>query len=360
MRILFVSPRYYPHVGGVEYVVKSVAEGLAKAGHEVVVLAGEPKAEKPAEEVVNGVRVVKWPVWSPGEAYHIPKMWSRLEDWLVREVKGFDVVHVHSVHSVFSVSVLRGLSRLDSFVVLTPYYHGTGHTLPRRLLWLYWRKYVRNLVKRCGVVHTVSRLEAELVRRDFGVDAVVIENGVEGWIKGVKWDPSNYVMYSGRIERYKNIDLLARITKLLNTEYGVDLELKVFGEGPYKTRLKKILDTLGVRYEIEGFQPFEKYIQLLSHASLYGLLSQKESYPQSINEANAIGVPTLIAKPWGINFQGRSRTLIIDVNDNIRSITKMVYEFLERAPKEQRSNVPTWDDVVNTYIAKLYMRPYHG
>ncbi|MEM3745652.1 MAG: hypothetical protein QW323_04065 [Candidatus Bathyarchaeia archaeon] len=28
--LLFVSSRYYPHVGGVEYVVKSVAEGLIR------------------------------------------------------------------------------------------------------------------------------------------------------------------------------------------------------------------------------------------------------------------------------------------------------------------------------------------
>ncbi|MEM0172804.1 MAG: glycosyltransferase, partial [Thermoproteota archaeon] len=42
MRLLYVVPRYYPNVGGVEYVVKSVAERLARRGHEVTVLCGEP------------------------------------------------------------------------------------------------------------------------------------------------------------------------------------------------------------------------------------------------------------------------------------------------------------------------------
>jgi len=46
MKILYIAPAYYPHIGGLEYVVKSVAERLAKRGHEVVVLAGEPNAEK--------------------------------------------------------------------------------------------------------------------------------------------------------------------------------------------------------------------------------------------------------------------------------------------------------------------------
>jgi hypothetical protein len=35
MRILFIAPSYHPHIGGVEYVVKSVAERSTKAGHRV-------------------------------------------------------------------------------------------------------------------------------------------------------------------------------------------------------------------------------------------------------------------------------------------------------------------------------------
>ena len=62
MKALFVAPSYHPRVGGVEYVVKSVAERLTKTGHEVTVVAGEPEVEKPREEEVKSVRVVRWPV----------------------------------------------------------------------------------------------------------------------------------------------------------------------------------------------------------------------------------------------------------------------------------------------------------
>ena len=48
MRVLFVAPSYYPSIGGVEYVVKSVAERLARMGHEVTVVAGDPGAGGPA------------------------------------------------------------------------------------------------------------------------------------------------------------------------------------------------------------------------------------------------------------------------------------------------------------------------
>jgi glycosyltransferase involved in cell wall biosynthesis len=237
--------------------------------------------------------------------------------------------------------------------VVTPYYHGTGHTALRRLLWVPWRRHVRRLLKGC-VVHTVSKLEAKLVERDFRERAIPIENGVEEWIKNIKWEPQGYVLYSGRIEKYKNIHLLARLVKTLNERYNLDLQLKVYGRGPYRDELAKALKGIRVKHELGDFKPFEEYIEALSHASLFGLLSEKESYPQSVNEANAIGVPALVAKPWGENFEGRTRTLIVDLAKGLDAIAKEVYRFLERAPSEPPSDVPTWSEVAREYINRLY------
>jgi len=50
MRLLFVASHYYPYTGGVEYVVKSVAERLAGRGHEVAVPCSEPGMEGPRED----------------------------------------------------------------------------------------------------------------------------------------------------------------------------------------------------------------------------------------------------------------------------------------------------------------------
>jgi len=251
---------------------------------------------------------------------------------------------------MYSLNILKDLSVK---IVVTPYYHGSGHTFFRRFLWIFWRRYVKNLLRNC-VVHSVSKFEAEIIERDFGVKAVPIENGVEEWIRDLKWDPENYVFYSGRIERYKNIDLLAKIVKILNKRYGLDLMLKIFGKGSYRERLKKSLKDLGIYYEISDFKPFEEYIKYLSHSMFFGLLSEKESYPQSINEANAIGVPTVVARPWGLNFRDRKRTLIIDLTEDLNTLADEIYSFLRKAPEEDKSLVPTWSEVAQEYIKKLY------
>ncbi|MEM4439092.1 MAG: hypothetical protein QW680_10755 [Pyrobaculum sp.] len=51
--------------------------------------------------------------------------------------------------------------------------------------------------------HTVSEFEKSLVKGDFGVEPVIIEHGVEEWLTEVQWNPSDYVLYNGRIEKYK-------------------------------------------------------------------------------------------------------------------------------------------------------------
>jgi len=354
MKAMFVVSHYYPYAGGVEYVVKSVAERLVKKGHDVTVLCGEPSLDDPREEWINGVHVFRWPVWAPGDAYHIPRMRGKLKSWLLNTIKGCDVVHFHSIHSVLTVYSLDLLKNCEVRKVLTPYYHGTGHTAFRKLLWKRWRSHVKGALRFIQAVHTVSRLEAQLVKRDFTVNALPIENGVDEWILRLSWSPLNYVMYSGRIERYKNIHRLANIVKILNTDFGMNLELKVFGSGSFTDRLNKHLMRIGVECRVSPPQPFEEYINILSKASLFGLLSEKESYPQSINEANAIGVPVMIVEPWGLNFSERSRTLITQLYKSDETLAKEIVTFLDETRKQPRSEVPSWNQVVDIYIKRLY------
>jgi glycosyltransferase involved in cell wall biosynthesis len=331
-----------------------VAERLVKKGHEVAVVCGESNIDSPKEEYINDVHVFRYPTWAPRDAYYIPRMRVKLKDWLSKVARECDVIHFHSVHSVLTVISLNTLKKCEARRVLTPYYHGTGHTSLRRLLWKGWRFYVKRALHSVHAVHSVSKFEAYLVKRDFMVDAVTIENGVDERVLKLSWSPSNYVKYSGRIERYKNVHRLAHIVKILNTDFGMDLELKVFGSGPFVGRLNEYLAKIGMQCRVYPPQPYEDYINSLSKASLFGLLSEKESYPQSINESNAIGVPVVVVEPWGLNFSGRGRTLITKLSESDEELAKEVAVFLDEAKKQPRAKIPTWSQVVDTYIERLY------
>ncbi|MFZ8810388.1 MAG: glycosyltransferase [Pyrobaculum sp.] len=131
--ILLVTPRYYPDVGGVEYVVKSTAERFAALGHETTVVTGDTKADKPLEEEINGVHVIRWPTWAPSGTYHIPKKRNQLEKLPTDTARWADVVHPHNVYSIFTTYAALALKATAKLVVTPPHCHGTSHTAYNRM-----------------------------------------------------------------------------------------------------------------------------------------------------------------------------------------------------------------------------------
>jgi glycosyltransferase involved in cell wall biosynthesis len=63
MRILQVLTYYRPHTSGLTIYVERLARALAKRGHEVTVMTSQYEPGLPREEVVDGVRIVRVPVW---------------------------------------------------------------------------------------------------------------------------------------------------------------------------------------------------------------------------------------------------------------------------------------------------------
>ncbi len=339
MRILFVAPRYHPHIGGVEYVVKSIAERLAKLGHEVIVLAGEPNIDRPVEEEINRVRVVRWPTWSPGEAYHIPRRRTDLERMLKELARNADVVHINSVHSTFTVfsGMKIGSDMHNAKLIITPHYHGGGHTIVRKLLWIFWRREVAKLLSLADVVHAVSRREASLIANHYphvSKKIVVISNGVEEDVLNYRWlgQNSNYIIYAGRIEKYKRLELAMEIAKKLY------LKLLIVGQGPYKAKLRKLAEKQYRRIvEFLEPQPRGKYLELLSKARYAINLSKYEAYSVFIAEALAIGTPAIVSSEIAENLGAE-----------VRPFNNGELVLVERAP------IKTWNEVIHVLLSKLY------
>ena len=58
MRICFILDYYYPHMGGVEYLFKNLAEGLCREGHEITVLTRHLPGS-PHKETINKVTIYR-------------------------------------------------------------------------------------------------------------------------------------------------------------------------------------------------------------------------------------------------------------------------------------------------------------
>ena len=77
MKILFLTRRFYPDIGGVEKHIDKISSELIKRGHEIIVITENPKNYKNHEKI-NGIEIYRIPIESENG-----KKWT-IWKWLVK------------------------------------------------------------------------------------------------------------------------------------------------------------------------------------------------------------------------------------------------------------------------------------
>ena len=290
MRIAQVCPAFYPQTGGVETHVYEISKRLAKK-FEVDVLTTLPITDfrdvKKVEEM-DGFTVRRFTSLAPFGAYYFSLSLYR---YLKRNAGEYDIVHAHNYHAF--PALFAALAKQNK-LVFTPHYHGRGGSKFRSFLLKPYRFAGSTIFKKAEIVICVSEYEKELVKKDFGVNAVVIPNGID--LKKIdKVSPilssDNIILYVGRIEKYKNIDVLIKSMKYLR-----DMKLYIAGRGSFEEKLKKIAEKAKVedRVKFLGFVSEEEKYRWLKTCSVFVNLSQAESFGITVLEALACGKPAVV------------------------------------------------------------------
>ncbi len=107
MKILFVLTYYRPHVSGLTIYVERLARALAARGHDVTVLTSQYLKTLPQEEILDGVRVVRVPVWF---RFNKGVFMPGFAGVALREIGMADVVSIHLPQIEAALSAL--LARL--------------------------------------------------------------------------------------------------------------------------------------------------------------------------------------------------------------------------------------------------------
>lgn len=357
-RVLVVTPRYPPDVGGVERHVFEVARRTAAAGREVTVLCTDDSGRLPKREGSGNLtvrRVHCWPAHSD----------LRFAPGIYREVVrgSWDVVHIQSYHTfVAPLAMLAALRRRIPYVVT---FHGGGHSSWfRRSLRRTQLTLLRPLLARAEGLVAVARFEIGHYGRVLGLPAerfLLIPNGTD--LPDVAPRPSSrtkggtLIASVGRLERYKGHHrVIEALPDVLRAR--PDARLWIAGSGPYEPALRRLADRLGIgdRVEIAAVADRDAMSVRLGRADLVVLMSDFETHPLAALEALALGRPLLVADGSGLGELAERRLArAVSPRQGPGALATAILHELESPLEPIGVTLPSWEECAEALLA-LYDR----
>jgi glycosyltransferase involved in cell wall biosynthesis len=361
-RILIVSPRFPPAIGGLERLVQELAERLVRRGLAVDVATTDPTGTLPAVEESCGITIRRFHTVANDSVFFVSPALTR---WLWREVGNYDVIHAHSYHTPLAFAATAAGRRHGIPVVLTPVYHGTGHSPMRSLLHRPYRPFGARVVRGVRAVICLSEAERSLVTRDFGDSrrTVVIPPGVDlERIRNASRPPESrgpIVLSVGRLESYKRVDSLVAAIAFLPPNHRI----VVVGDGPERVRLETLARERGVaeRVEFTGFIADAALDGWLRAADVIVSLSTAESFGLTLLEGAAGGARVvasdIAAHREVAGYLPAGAVSLVQVAATPQKVAEEIVSAVARRldPAEVASAVPSWDRMADR-VLRVYRR----
>ena len=242
LRVLMVTPRFFPFMGGIETHVYEVGRRLVQTGVDVTILTTRPRTASnttlPREEIIEGMRVLRVYSWPAERDYHVaPEMYT-----LIRQ-GNWDLVHCQGCYTF--VSPLAMLAAKQAHIPYLVTFHTGGNssslrTAMRDTQWYVQRSLFMSASKLIGVSHFEAnyfRTLLSLSRKRF----TVISNG--GTTLPEVCVPSSQkgtlIISPGRLERHKGHHRLINALPQIR-EQRPDARLLILGVGSYEAELRPV------------------------------------------------------------------------------------------------------------------------
>lgn len=303
MKILHVVPTYLParRYGGPIVAVHGLCKALVARGHEVHVMTtnvdGDTTLDVPTDRAVDvdGVQVRYFPSPFP-RLYWSPEMRRAL-----RDVRVYDVVHIHAVYLWPGVAAARAARAAGVPYVISP----RGMLVPElirrksramKTLWL-------RLIERRGFAHAAailftSKLEWEDAKR-VGIplpSPVVVPNGVDIPPRPDVPRDARTLVFLGRVNWKKGLERVIEALPRLHAR------LIVAGndEENLTPRLRALAESVGADVEFTGPVYGAAKDELLARATLFVLMSESENFGNAVLEALAMETPAVLSTGVGL------------------------------------------------------------
>lgn len=240
---------------------------------------------------------------------HFPYFPKGLYKNVKNDAKNFDLIHVHGTGSI--VPLLTILAAKNTPIYITPHYHPTGSNLFFKIIKrIYDPVITKNILRKVEKIISVSEIEKQSLLARFGGHLrnkiTVLPNGIDYRMihnaKPYGFD-GNLILYVGRIEKHKNIDIVIKTMKCLPESFY----FYIIGNGSFKSQLIEMIYRfkLEKRIKILSSLSDEEVYRWYKTCSLFVTLSDVEAFGITVLEALAAGKPVIVNNKLGLAEHAR-------------------------------------------------------
>ena len=349
MKVIQVTPRYYPHIGGIETHVREICRRLVKHNIDVTVVTTDPANSLSREEYIDGIKVKRFRGFAPSDSFYFcPGIYFFIKG------KKCDIIHIHGYHVLSTLFAVISNRRDPSFI-FTPHYHGAGHTIFRNILNKLYKPVGAWIFDKADRVICVSKYEMDLVKRDFNIPdfkLVMIPNGVNlEEFKGIEPTQKDHktLLYVGRLEEYKGIQYIIKALPQLS-----DYRFEIIGKGVYKNELRRLAEKVGVSTRIDWLEGVSREVLLQHYASadVFLMLSAHEAYGITVAEALASGTPCVVAIGSALEeFVDGERCIGIEAPITTDKLIEAIKQLKNAEWDTKDLPISDWDDVTDRLMS---------
>jgi len=309
MKILMVSPYFYPKIGGMENYAYNISRGLReKYGWDVVVVTSNHEKKKYKTEIINGLKIYRLPTWFKISNTPINPLWLFNIYKIIREEKP-DVINVHSPVTYISdvTSLVAG-----KIPFITTFHSGSmikEKSILNYLIFLYESSLLKLLFRRSTRIICYSPDYIKRTLSTYKTKVKYIPPGVDiNIFKPSRRKVRNDILYVGKIDKssdWKGINYLLDAIAIVKETKPL-ISLRLVGLGDKIEYFKAYANRLGISNNVKFVGPIvgkelaREYQN--SHIFVLPSVTESESFGIVLIEAMACKKSVIGSKIGGIQY----------------------------------------------------------
>lgn len=329
MKIIHISPFYYPATkfGGPIFSIYKLNNELTKK-NKVTILTTIKGNLKP--QIIRRKNQ---------EINYLTK--TQFTKACFNQIKKADIVHISMLWNYTTIIAYLACKKYNKPYILSPRgsliknafnKKNTKKSIAFKLIF-------KKILKQAKAIHFTSEFEKE--NSIYNKNSIIIPNPLLLPLsKSIKSKKQNYILYLGRFEKIKNLELIIKTFKKINKN---NPKLKLILAGPtnkYKQKLKAKYQSKSIIFKpkILGKQKQN----LLRQARILLLVSEFENFGNTALEALSQSTQVIVSKNTGISNEIQKSKTGLVINPNQKELEQAIKKLLKNPKK------------INTKILKKY------